>query len=70
MMSYISTAIVGLIVIGVVFLAVRSLRKDQKAGKSLCGGGCGGDCACCRGSVFTDLEDYAEESKMNHTLKS
>lgn len=40
------TAVVLAIVAGVVGLAVRSMIKDKKAGKSL---QCGGDCGHCRG---------------------
>ena len=40
------TFIVGLIVLAVVILAIRSMVKDKKAGKSL---QCGGDCSKCRG---------------------
>ena len=35
------TVIVGVVVVGVVGLIVRSMVKDKKAGKSL---QCGGDC--------------------------
>lgn len=40
------TAFVGGIVILLVVLAVRSMIKDKKSGKSL---QCGGDCSQCRG---------------------
>lgn len=40
------TAVVLLIVAGAVVLAVRSMIKDKKAGKSL---QCGGDCKRCGG---------------------
>lgn len=40
------TAIVLVIVIGVVGLAIRSMVKDKKAGKSL---QCGGNCKHCSG---------------------
>lgn len=43
--SGLSTLVVGLIVAGIVFLAVRSIVRDKKNGKSLCGGNCGG-CNC------------------------
>ena len=39
------TFVVGACVAGVVALAIRSLWKDHKAGKSC--GGCSGDCAHC-----------------------
>lgn len=45
MLSGLSTLIVGLIVAGIVFLAVRSIVRDKRNGKSLCGGNCGG-CSC------------------------
>jgi hypothetical protein len=38
------TIVVGLIVLAVVALAVRSMVKDKKAGKSI---QCGGDCSHC-----------------------
>ncbi|MDO4323646.1 MAG: FeoB-associated Cys-rich membrane protein [Lachnospiraceae bacterium] len=40
------TAVVLVVVIGVVGLAVRSMVRDKKAGKSL---QCGGDCKHCGG---------------------
>lgn len=40
------TFVVGMIVLGVVALAIVSMVKDKKAGKSL---QCGGDCSKCRG---------------------
>ena len=40
------TVIVGVVVVGVVGLIVRSIVKDKKAGKSL---QCGGDCKQCGG---------------------
>ncbi|MGN1180778.1 MAG: FeoB-associated Cys-rich membrane protein [Suilimivivens sp.] len=40
------TVIVGAIVLGIVALAIRSMVRDKKAGKSL---QCGGDCKHCKG---------------------
>lgn len=40
------TLIVGLIVLAIVVLIVRSMIKDKKNGKSI---QCGGDCSSCRG---------------------
>lgn len=40
------TFVVGMIMLVVVILAIRSMIKDKKAGKSL---QCGGDCSKCRG---------------------
>lgn len=40
------TVIVGLVVLGIAALAVRSMVRDKKAGKSL---QCGGDCSHCHG---------------------
>lgn len=37
-----STALVLVVVIGIVFLAMRSIINDKKNGKSSCGGDCGG----------------------------
>lgn len=36
-----STFLVLLVVIGIVALAIRTIIKDKKAGKSSCGGSCG-----------------------------
>ena len=47
MVSGLSTLIVGLMVAGIVFLAVRSIVKDRKNGKSLCGGNCGAAVLVC-----------------------
>ena len=40
------TAIVGVILLGIVGLAVRSMVRDKKTGKSI---QCGGDCKRCGG---------------------
>lgn len=40
-----TTLIVGLILAGIVCLAIRSLWRDHKAGKTC--GGCSGDCTSC-----------------------
>lgn len=40
------TAIVGVILLGIVGLAVRSMVRDKKKGKSI---QCGGDCKRCGG---------------------
>lgn len=40
------TAVVLLVVAGIAGLAIRSMIKDKKAGKSL---QCGGDCSKCHG---------------------
>lgn len=40
------TIVVGLIVLGIMALAVRSMIRDKKTGKSL---QCGGDCSHCKG---------------------
>lgn len=40
------TVIVGAIVAGLVALAIRSMIRDKKNGKSL---QCGGDCSQCKG---------------------
>lgn len=42
-----STILVALIVLGIVGLAVRSIIKDKKSGKSC---SCGGSCSGCAGS--------------------
>ena len=50
------TIIVLIILAIIVFFAVRSLMKDKKAGKHLCGGNCSacGGCSC--GSHLSDEE--------------
>ena len=47
-----STVIIGLIVAAGLFLAIRQMHKDKKAGKSLCGGKCSGcpNCGACHGA--------------------
>lgn len=40
------TIVAGAVVLGMVALAVRSMVKDKKNGKSL---QCGGDCSHCKG---------------------
>ena len=40
------TLITGAVFLGVVFLAIRSMAKDKKNGKSI---QCGGDCKHCTG---------------------
>lgn len=49
-----STIIVGLIVLGLVVLAIRSLIKDHKSG-SACGS-CGGDCAHCHSQEVNTVD--------------
>lgn len=41
-----ATLLVGILVCGVVALAIRSMIRDKKNGKSL---QCGGDCSKCKG---------------------
>ena len=43
----VGTILVGLVVAGVVALAVRFCYRNVKAGKDI--GGCGGDCSQCHG---------------------
>ncbi|MGN0465991.1 MAG: FeoB-associated Cys-rich membrane protein [Lachnospiraceae bacterium] len=40
------TLIVGVILVGIIGFAIKSMIKDKKAGKSL---SCGGDCKNCGG---------------------
>ena len=56
----IGSIIVSLVLVLIVFIAVRSMIKDKKSGKCSCGGNCGmsGACsgcamsgACCKGNV-------------------
>ncbi len=56
----IGSIIVSLVLVLIVFIAVRSMIKDKKSGKCSCGGSCGscGGCsgcamsgACCKGNV-------------------
>lgn len=46
MAEIIGTGVTLLILAGIVLLAVRSMIRDRKAGKSC---GCGGDCGRCKG---------------------
>lgn len=41
----ISSVIVGIILLALVFLVIRSMVRDKKAGKGICGG----DCSACKG---------------------
>lgn len=41
-----ATAIVGIVLIAIVLVAIKSMIKDKKNGKSL---QCGGDCSKCKG---------------------
>ena len=45
------TIIVGLILVLIVALIIRSMVKDKKSGKSSCGGNCGACGACPHGSL-------------------
>lgn len=45
MMKIISSVIVGIILLALVFLVIRSMVRDKKAGKGICGG----DCSTCKG---------------------
>lgn len=45
MMKIISSVIVGIIFLALVFLVIRSMVRDKKAGKGICGG----DCSACKG---------------------
>ncbi|WP_244834452.1 FeoB-associated Cys-rich membrane protein [Clostridium sp. BJN0001] len=47
------TVIVGLIILGVVFLIVRKMVHDKKNGKSSCGCNCGS----CGGSCGSNIKD-------------
>lgn len=44
--SMLGTIVVGLILLGIVALIIRSMVKDKKNGKSI---QCGGDCSHCGG---------------------
>ena len=48
------TAIVGVILLGIVGLAVRSMVRDKKNGKSI---QCGGDCKRCGDAVIKIFSD-------------
>lgn len=39
------TLVIGIILLGIVAMIIRSIQKDKKSGKSLCGG----DCRHCKG---------------------
>lgn len=53
-----STVIIGLIVVVILFLAGRKLYKDRKSGKSPCGG----RCSCCQGCCACHKEHSAKSS--------
>ena len=57
------TVIVGVVVVGVVGLIVRSMVKDKKAGKSL---QCGGDCKHCGGPAYA-AKKYAKRCDLKQT---
>ena len=59
-----STAIVLLILIVVVFLAIRSIIQDRKNGKSSCGGSCGS----CGSHSLCHKDLYKEYKKQEHQL--
>lgn len=46
MQEILGTGVTLLILAGIVFMAVRSMVRDRKSGKSC---GCGGDCGHCKG---------------------
>lgn len=54
-----STALVLMVVIGIVILAIRSIINDKKTGKSSCGGDCGG----CGNPLCHDSTNLFEEYK-------
>lgn len=51
--SYLPTVLVALVLLGIVYLAVNTIRKDRKKGKSC---GCGGSCSGCAGSALCHSE--------------
>jgi hypothetical protein len=57
-----STIIVALVLIGIVYLVIRSMVKTKKAGKSVI---CGGDCSGCHGacSYHKPTENSTENKK-------
>lgn len=56
----ISTIVVGMIVLGIVILVIKSMYNDKKSGKSSCGGGCSGcpnACMCHSVDAKSNLND-------------
>ncbi len=47
MQEIIGTIVVLVVLFAICFLAARSIYRDKKAGKPLCGGACGDSCHCC-----------------------
>lgn len=45
------TIVVGLVVLGLLYAALRSVKKDLCAGNCAGCGGCSGKCGCCRRAV-------------------
>ncbi len=50
------TALVLMLVAGIIFLAIRSILRDKKAGKHICAGNCGGCGGCGCGDHMSDDE--------------
>ena len=67
MTSIVSTSIVALILAGIVFLIVRKMIADKKAGKHSCGGNCG-SCGMCRGE-FKIPPMASEDKRRNNSLQ-
>lgn len=68
--QYFGSAIVLLLLGLVVFLAIRSLVRDKKAGKGFCGGNCS-SCHLCQHSVMSDEEirEIIEKKKSEQNEK-
>lgn len=62
-----STALVLLVVIGIVILAIRSIIKGKKNGHS----SCGGDCGCCGShSLCQKPQSFFEEYQKKELHRS
>ena len=68
MTSLLSTAIVGLVVVGMVVFAVRTIRKDRREGKSCagCGGHCSG-CTACGDFLYHAPDSSHREEEFSRT---
>lgn len=68
MTSLLSTAIVGLVVVGMVVFAVRTIRKDRREGKSCtgCGGHCSG-CTACSDFLYHAPDSSHREEEFSRT---
>ena len=63
MSEWIGTALVLLILLGLIFLAILSLRRDKKRGKGSCGGSCSSCPHACPHMSDEEIRKAIEEHK-------